>query len=225
MYYFIEPMLEEDIVQVQDVERASFDTLWSPNTYRRELRNQATSRYIVARASETQPPPSQPSSVPPSRRSGLFSVLFASLFKMPIQPNGFPLAGYGGLWLNIDEGHITTIAVAPQHRGQGIGELLLNGLIDQAIDMGAINLTLEVRVSNSVAQNLYLKYGFQPVGKRVRYYTDNGEDALIMWTDPITTSDYQARLRELRQKLFARLRTQTQPQPPAPDDPAQMALY
>lgn len=210
MYYFIEPMLEEDIVQVQAVERESFDTRWSPTTYRRELRNQATSRYIVARASHTPPPPRQHLSGTPQRRNGLLSSLFASLFKANLQPNGYPLVGYGGLWLNLDEGHITTIAVALAHRGQGVGELLLNGLIDQALDMGALNLTLEVRVSNIVAQQLYLKYGFQPVGKRIRYYTDNGEDALIMWTDPITTPAYQARLKELRQQLFARLRSQVQ---------------
>jgi ribosomal-protein-alanine N-acetyltransferase len=95
--------------------------------------------------------------------------------------------------------------VAPAHRGQGIGELLLNGLIDQAIDVKATRLTLEVRISNEPAQRLYLKYGFQPSGTRPRYYTDNGEDALIMWTDVITEPAYVQRLEELRERLAVRL--------------------
>jgi ribosomal-protein-alanine N-acetyltransferase len=91
-------------------------------------------------------------------------------------------------------------------------------LIDQGIDLGAANLTLEVRVSNIAAQQLYLKYGFQPVGTRKRYYTDNGEDALIMWTDTISSAAYQARLRELRQQLFSRLRAHAEPRRPEPGE-------
>jgi ribosomal-protein-alanine N-acetyltransferase len=99
--------------------------------------------------------------------------------------------------------------VATAHRGHGVGELLLNTLIDHAYELQAQTITLEVRVSNTVAQKLYLKYGFQPAGTRPRYYTDNGEDALIMWTDPIDTPTYKARLSELRRQLYARLQRQT----------------
>ena len=108
----------------------------------------------------------------------------------------------------MEDAHITTIATDPQHRGFGVGELLLNGLIDAAYDLHAQMLTLEVRVSNSVAQRLYVKYGFQPAGTRPRYYTDNGEDALIMWTESIHTPEYRSRLSELRRHLSARLQTQ-----------------
>jgi ribosomal-protein-alanine N-acetyltransferase len=208
MYYFIEPMAEEDIAQVQEIERASFPTPWSPNTYRRELRNPTASRYIVARASTTPPPPSNRLVPAPQRRSGLLGMLLPHLFGSNGAANSYPLVGYGGLWLTLEEAHITTIAVAPEYRGQGIGELLLTGLIDQALDMQATTLTLEVRVSNVVAQSLYLKYGFQPVGKRPRYYTDNGEDALIMSTQSIRTPEYQQHLGELHRQLFVRLRAQ-----------------
>ena len=203
MYYFVERMTEDDIDQVQAIERASFSTLWSANTYRHELRSPSTSRYIVARASPNPPPPRTERQS--TRRSLLASILPAIFGQQP-SSRDVPIVGYGGVWLSVDEGHITTIAVAPEYRGRGIGELLLNGLIDQALDLHADVLTLEVRVSNVVAQQLYLKYGFRPVGTRLRYYTDNGEDAMIMSTDPIRTPAYQEKLRHLRERLFARLR-------------------
>ncbi len=96
-----------------------------------------------------------------------------------------------------------------------MGELLLNGLIDAAYELRAKMLTLEVRVSNAVAQRLYVKYGFQPAGTRPRYYTDNSEDALIMWTESIDTPEYQSRLSELRRQLYARLQRQVAARPPA----------
>jgi [ribosomal protein S18]-alanine N-acetyltransferase len=204
VYYFVERMTDGDIEQVQAIERRSFSTPWSANTYRQELRNHSTSRYIVARASPTLPPPQEERR---NRRKGLLSTLLPGLFRAPPPARShYPIVGYGGVWLSVDEGHITTIAVAPEYRGRGIGELLLNGLIDQAINLNADVLTLEVRVSNLVAQQLYVKYGFRPAGKRPRYYTDNGEDALIMWTDPIRNPVFQERLLQLRELLFARLR-------------------
>lgn len=218
MYYFIEPMREEDIGQVQEIERASNRAPWSSSTYRRELRNPSSSRYLVARVSHTPPPPPHEPETdrPPPRSMRLLQVLFGGFLGPAILPESPPLAGFGGLWLAVDEAHVTTINVSPGHRGRGIGELLLNGLIDQALDAGAASMTLEVRVSNTVAQNLYLKYGFRPAGTRKRYYTDNGEDALIMWTEPINSSDYQARLKVLRHRLFAHLRAQATPSnPPA----------
>jgi ribosomal-protein-alanine N-acetyltransferase len=215
VYYFIEPMVEDDIEQVQQIERQSFNTPWSASTYRHELRSTSNSRYIVSRASPTPPPPRGQGHV---ARRGLLGGLLPTLFgnKPRATKSPYPVVGYGGLWLNVDEGHITTIAVAPEYRGRGIGELVLNGLIDQALALDTDMLTLEVRVSNVVAQQLYLKYGFRPSGTRPRYYTDNGEDALIMWTDPIRPAAYQDRLRRLRELLFARLREEAgAPQPPA----------
>ncbi len=202
MYYFVEPMTEADIPQVQAVERASFHTNWSATTYRRELRNTASCRYVVARASSTPPRAERP------RRNGLLTHLLGSLVNPHYFDSTAPLIGYGGLWVTLEEGHITVIAVDPPYRGRGIGELLLNSLIDASFAMGATALTLEVRASNTVAQQLYLKYGFLPAGKRKRYYTDNGEDAVIMWTEPMNTPAYQARLQSLRQQLYTRLRNQ-----------------
>jgi [ribosomal protein S18]-alanine N-acetyltransferase len=91
------------------------------------------------------------------------------------------LVGYAGMWIILDEVHITNIAVHPQWRGKKIGEALLCKVIEDAVLAGCIGITLEVRVSNDVARNLYRKYGFNDEGIRKGYYSDNNEDAVIMW--------------------------------------------
>ncbi|WP_147803349.1 ribosomal protein S18-alanine N-acetyltransferase [Alkalicoccus halolimnae] len=91
------------------------------------------------------------------------------------------IVGYCGLWVIVGDGHITNIAVDPDARGQGIGNDLLSASIEMAKMLGADKLSLEVRVTNETAQNLYRKYGFENGGIRKRYYTDNNEDALVMW--------------------------------------------
>jgi ribosomal-protein-alanine N-acetyltransferase len=215
MYYFIEPMTEDDIPDVQQIESQSFTTPWSANTYKREIRNTASCRYLVARSSATPPPP-RAGAAQAQRRPGIIGQIAAALFPLANGPApSCPIIGYGGVWLTVDDAHITTIAVDPQQRGFGVGELLLNGLIDAAYELQAKMLTLEVRVSNASAQRLYLKYGFQPAGTRPRYYTDNGEDALIMWTEEIGAPEYQARLSELRRQLYARLQRQVADERPA----------
>lgn len=114
---------------------------------------------------------------------------------------GEAIVGYAGLWLMVDEAHITTFAVLPEHRRQRIGERLLQRLFDIAEEMGAEWLTLEVRVSNLSAQHLYEKYGFRRAGVRRRYYSDNNEDALIMWTDRIKDRVVRERLAMLKRSL------------------------
>ena len=93
------------------------------------------------------------------------------------------VVGYGGIWLIIDEGHVTNIAVDEKYRGKGIGSKILEGLIQLCADRNMIAMTLEVRKSNEVAQALYRKYGFKEYGIRKGYYQDNNEDAIIMWKD------------------------------------------
>ena len=94
---------------------------------------------------------------------------------------GDKVIAFGGMWLIMDEAHITNIAVHPQHRGQGIGNLLMDALIRVAQREGIFQLTLEVRATNDPAIKLYQKYGFEVVGRRKGYYEDDGEDALVMW--------------------------------------------
>lgn len=93
------------------------------------------------------------------------------------------VVGYAGMWVLLDEAHVTNIAVREAFRGRGLGERLLREMMAVARQQGAKRMTLEVRVSNERAQRLYRKLGFAPSGVRPGYYTDNGEDALIMWAD------------------------------------------
>ena len=113
------------------------------------------------------------------------------------------VVAFGGIWLMVDEAHITTFAVDPAWRRRSIGERLLVGLLDAAMVRRAREATLEVRLSNVAARRLYEKYGFRPVGIRPRYYSDNGEDALIMTTEPLDEPPMQERLARLRAGLEA----------------------
>jgi [ribosomal protein S18]-alanine N-acetyltransferase len=110
---------------------------------------------------------------------------------------------FGGLWLMVDEAHITTFAVDPAWRRRKVGERLLVALLDVAMARRAREATLEVRLSNVAARRLYEKYGFRPVGLRPRYYSDNGEDALIMTTEPLDAPAMRERLGRLRAVLEA----------------------
>ncbi len=91
------------------------------------------------------------------------------------------IVGYGGMWIIVDEAHITNLAVLEAYRGQGLGKALIETLLKQAKAEKCRAATLEVRVGNIVARRLYEKHGFAPVGIRPRYYADTNEDALIMW--------------------------------------------
>lgn len=93
------------------------------------------------------------------------------------------VVGYCGVWIIIDEAHITNIALLPEYRGLKLGEALMGKVMELAREMGALRVTLEVRVSNERAQNLYRKFGFEEGAIRKQYYTDNMEDALVMWVN------------------------------------------
>ena len=107
-----------------------------------------------------------------------------------VNPDTQEIVGYSGFWLIQDEAHITTLAVHPEQRRQKIGERLLINNIIEARKLGANWMTLEVRVSNEAAQELYYKYAFRRLGIRPRYYQDNSEDALILWTDRLTEQKF-----------------------------------
>ncbi len=114
---------------------------------------------------------------------------------------GETVVGYAGMWVIMDEAHLTTIAVDPSFQGRKIGERLLLDLIDEGVRRGAERATLEVRERNRVAHNLYLKYGFGDVAVRKNYYSDNGENALIMWANDLISPEYQAMLDDFRARL------------------------
>lgn len=91
------------------------------------------------------------------------------------------IVAYCGMWIILDEAHITNVAVHPGYRGRKIGENLMKQMMGLAVLFGAVKMTLEVRPSNTAARNLYAKLGFKDQGRRKNYYSDNNEDAMIMW--------------------------------------------
>jgi [ribosomal protein S18]-alanine N-acetyltransferase len=113
---------------------------------------------------------------------------------------GASVVGFGGLWLMVDEAHITTFAVLPDWRRRGIGGRLMVAMMQLATEMQARVATLEVRLSNEPARQLYQRFGFRPVGLRPRYYSDNGEDALIMTSGPLESEDMRSRLAALARR-------------------------
>ena len=117
---------------------------------------------------------------------------------------GDEIVGFAGMWLLVDEAHVTTFATRRAWRRQGIGERLLLALLDLSAARGAHEATLEVRPSNMPARRLYEKYGFKNVGVRTRYYSDNNEDALIMTTDSLDGRSMRERIAELRAAVAAR---------------------
>lgn len=93
------------------------------------------------------------------------------------------IVGYCGVWIILDEAHITNIAILSKYRGKKLGEALMRKIMELAKERGAKTMTLEVRVTNMVAQSLYRKLGFQGGAVRKNYYSDNQEDALVMWVN------------------------------------------
>lgn len=142
----IREMMYKDIKDVLEIEKMSFATPWSENSFVMELEKNKLSRYIVAEKDNR-------------------------------------IVGYGGIWVILEEGHITNIAVHKEFRQMGIGELLVKGLIHISKELSIERMTLEVRQSNNPAISLYEKYGFKSVGIRENYYSDNNEDAIIMWKE------------------------------------------
>lgn len=114
---------------------------------------------------------------------------------------GTKVVVYGGIWVIFEDSHVTTIAVDAAYRGRKFGEVMLQHLIDEAIERGAAWMTLEVRESNVVAQQLYRKYGFTTVTTRKGYYSDNNENALVMWAGNLKGDLYRTRLRALQARF------------------------
>jgi len=129
---------------------------------------------------------------------------------------GPTVVGYAGLLMIADDGHVATIAIDPAWQRHGVARSLLVELVRGALRLGANQLTLEVRVSNRGAQDLYRSLGFAPGGARKAYYADNGEDALVMWAHDIRTDDYTARLAGLEARSPRPVVRQGFPEAPAP---------
>jgi ribosomal-protein-alanine N-acetyltransferase len=211
--FVVEPMRLEHIPAVSAIEKLSFPQPWPQNAYRREITENRMAHYIVARRlGDPDPSEATPASSHDTRQSSDLFGRIGRLLRPPDPPRSAQLeeelrsiVGYAGIWVMTDEAHVTTIASHPSVRGRGVGEFLLVALIHRGIEIGARWMTLEVRASNAVAQNLYRKYTFKEMGVRRRYYSDNGEDALVMWTDALDSDSFVTALDQNERKLGERL--------------------
>jgi ribosomal-protein-alanine N-acetyltransferase len=208
--YAIDRMTMSDVPRVVEIERLAYPSPWPPSAYRKELQDNRWAHYIVLRDKQI-----SQESVSVSASEGEKPRRFFPLSFLPGRatatappPDLASIVGFAGLWLMVDEAHVTTIAMHPNFRRRGLGEYMLASLIDIAYEIGAKWVTLEVRVTNYNAQNLYRKYGFREAGLRHRYYSDNQEDALIMWTDEIHSPTYTLRFQELKADLLKKLTAQ-----------------
>lgn len=205
MPYFARPMTALDVPEVAAIERECFPTGWVPTQFRRELRSRTAAYLVACRANDpsdalqeardallAEAPPQGPA----ARVAGW---LLRAVGRGEDNPeDSRAIVGFVGLWFIGDEAHVTAIGVRERERRLGVGELLLLASAELAVPRGARVMTLEVRAGNGGAQELYKKYGFAKVGVRKGYYTDNGEDAFVMTTDPIREDRFLARLERLR---------------------------
>ena len=179
MSLYVRKMRREDLEQVRAIDLACFPTMQPPTNYQTELIN-PMAHYLVA----------LDDSIP--------QVEDAEGNRSPF------IAGFIGLWYMASEVHIINLAVHPDFRRRGIGELLLIHGIELATELRAILMTLEVRVSNTAAQALYAIYGFTERGIRKAYYLDNREDAVIMTLDELHTPDYRRMLLRLKREYASK---------------------
>jgi ribosomal-protein-alanine N-acetyltransferase len=182
----IRSMTLDDIDRVVVLDKLAFPSPWPARTYRYEILDNEHAHMFVL-----EPVAASARSVEARPASWLDRLLHSLAGHS--DHNMTPLIGYSGMWHIADEAHISTIAVHPDWRGKKLGELLVWTMVRQAMQQHAVQMTLEVRVSNALAQNLYRKYGFEVLGTRKGYYRDNGEDAYLMGI-PRLDEDYRQRM-------------------------------
>jgi ribosomal-protein-alanine N-acetyltransferase len=198
-----------DIPQVLEVERESFPTMWPPTSFKRELQQNRLANYTVVVEHDPSRTPiiaaeAEPLEPAPAGLGRLWGELRQFLGVDP--EAGLPpvdqrpdlIIGFLGVWILPDEAHIVTVAVRESHRREGIGELLLIAAVEQAMEKGQDIVTLECRTGNEAALALYDKYGFQQVGLRPRYYSDNHEDAYVLTLSSVLTERFRRRFEELK---------------------------
>lgn len=207
-YYVIRPMEYGDIPQVAHIDREAFPGEWvfrSQSAYKQDLGNPSI-RYVVA---------CEKRDVPESEGQTMQKLpWFKQLFSYGRHLNtSEDIIGFSGFWMMLREAHIIAIGVRNGYRRLGIGEALLIATIELAQIVNAHVVTLEVRASNMIAQELYKKYGFRVTGRRLKYYSSDGEDAIIMSTDNITSMPFQASFQQLKKdhaqkhrEIFAQVR-------------------
>jgi ribosomal-protein-alanine N-acetyltransferase len=201
-------MEKGDLAQVNEIDREAFPSQWPPPNYRQELQNRLAHYLVAIDDTRTIAEAKGKESKKQSRLLAWLAPWLKPGYSRDEAPSRYTrqcIVGFTGIWLMVDEAHVTNIAVSQQYRRRGIGELLLIATIDLARELKANTMTLEVRASNIAAQNLYSKYGFVQMGIRNGYYLDNRENAIIMSTENITSASFQEHIRQLRESLGKKL--------------------
>jgi ribosomal-protein-alanine N-acetyltransferase len=194
--YIIRPMKDADISQVVEIDREAFlgnSLFFTYASYQRDLHS-SLAHYIVA----SLPEETKLEVREQDKQKSTWLKRFFSHNRFSTSNKEYIL-GFAGFWLMSQEAHLTAIAMRGNYRRMGIGEKLLISVIELATQLNAKTITLEVRPSNEIAQALYRKYEFQVVGRRPRYYSDNGEDALLMSINVVTSASFQAHFQQLKQ--------------------------
>ena len=199
--FALSAMTIADIPAVRKVEQQCFPTPWPRDSFRHELTSNKMAHYLVLRQEALGNVTTTTAPLPKSRMPDIVRKFLGD--KIHSQQN---IVGFAGLWLMVDEAHITTIAVDPAHQGNGLGELLLGSLLELSRNLKARLCTLEVRPSNAVARELYVKYGFYDHGVRKQYYSDDGEDALVMWSPELNDEYFKSLFFPLRSILGHRIK-------------------
>lgn len=203
----VRPATLDDVLDMEEVERLAFPTLFPPTRFRREVDKSNTAYFVVTRDWTSEELALGPDALRLGSSGSGIKGGITGLLKLPAKllfqtiggrSRSMPpqyIVGLVGLWFVMDEAHVVIIGNRPSDRRKGIGELLLVAAIEAGIAHKSRVLTLEVRASNEVARALYHKYGFREVGVRKRYYADNNEDAVIMTTPPIQSDEYSEHFR------------------------------
>lgn len=183
------PLTSADLAEAVDLDQRCLGGLWTRDGYQREIDSPNSDLLMLRQVTTAEHPD----------KAGSFNS------RPPHFPTSPSLIGLGCAWAILDEAHITLLAVDPDYRRQGLGQVLLHTLLVLARHRGMAWATLEVRVSNRAAMSLYQRFGFEAVGERPGYYQNPSENALILWRQGLQRSDFEACLQQWRQELDKRL--------------------
>lgn len=193
----IEELTEKDLSAVMQIDKECFGGLWNREGYQREIDSPNSQILIMKLALD-------------AGTDDSYNICEASPTKAPssqtISSGDTSIIGIGCAWFILEEAHITMLAIRPQYRRQGLGQLLLIKLLKNAIQKQSEWATLEVRVSNQAAQKLYEKLGFINIGQRKNYYQDTKEDALILWNKGLQKQSFHYDLEQLGESTTHHLR-------------------
>jgi [ribosomal protein S18]-alanine N-acetyltransferase len=197
----LQQLTPELLRAVLDLDQQCFGGLWTQEGYQRELDSPNSDLLILLPVPKETGETGEPIQNPKSKiQNPNFPTQNSKL-----KTQNSPLLALGCLWAILDEAHITIVAVHPDYQRQGLGQAMLYALLHRAYDRGLERATLEVRISNQSAVELYQKFDFREAGRRRRYYADTGEDAIVMWRGGLQTPDFQNLLTNWKQKIGDRL--------------------